>query len=99
MIGKDGGGINTTMVQVSMMKGLILYSDEGATAVREEMKQLHRMGALEPVGRLSAEDRKRSLTYLMYLKKKSDGRIKGRGCDDGRKQRMHTVKGEATSPR
>ena len=48
--GKDGGGISTTMAQVSMKKGLALYGDLGATAVREEMEQLHMMGALDPVG-------------------------------------------------
>ena len=83
--GIDGGGVSTTMAQVSMKKGLALYGDEGAIAVREEMEQLYRMGALEPVGGLSAGDRKRSLTYLMYLKKKSDGRNKGRRCANGRK--------------
>lgn len=34
----------------------------------------------------------------MYLKKKSCGRIKGRGCAEGRKQREYTDKIEATSP-
>ena len=34
----------------------------------------------------------------MYLKEKRDGRIKGRGCADGRPQRLYTVKGESSSP-
>ena len=34
----------------------------------------------------------------MYLKKKGDGRIKGRGCADGRKQRSYIDKSEAASP-
>jgi hypothetical protein len=34
----------------------------------------------------------------MFLKKKRNGTIKGRGCADGRKQRMHTTKEEASSP-
>ena len=34
----------------------------------------------------------------MFLKKKRTGVIKGRGCADGRKQRLHTAKEEATSP-
>eukprot|EP00978_Attheya_sp_CCMP212_P027966 scaffold95216_cov68-Attheya_sp.AAC.4 len=33
---------------------------------------------------MSSEDRQRSLQYLMLLKKKSSGHIKGRGCADGR---------------
>jgi hypothetical protein len=38
------------------------------------------------------------LHYLMFLTKKRSGRIKGRGCADGRKQRLHTAKGDASSP-
>jgi hypothetical protein len=34
----------------------------------------------------------------MFLKKKRSGRIKGRGCADGRKQRIHTKKEDASSP-
>jgi len=34
----------------------------------------------------------------MYLKKKRCGRIKGRGCADGRKQRSSTSKEDASSP-
>eukprot|EP00978_Attheya_sp_CCMP212_P042400 scaffold257852_cov32-Attheya_sp.AAC.1 len=47
---------------------------------------------------MSDEDRKRSLQYLMFLKKKSSGQIKGRGCADGRKQRKYTPKEDASSP-
>jgi hypothetical protein len=34
----------------------------------------------------------------MYLKEKRDGRIKGRGCADGRPQRVYTTKAESSSP-
>ena len=34
----------------------------------------------------------------MYLKEKSDGRIKGRGCADGRKQREYIRKEDEASP-
>ena len=34
----------------------------------------------------------------MYLKEKRCGKIKARGCDDRRKQRIYTDKQEATSP-
>jgi Reverse transcriptase (RNA-dependent DNA polymerase) len=34
----------------------------------------------------------------MFLKKKRCGKIKGRGCADGRKQRLYTSKQEASSP-
>ena len=38
------------------------------------------------------------LGYLMFLKKKRSGIIKGRGCADGRKQRAYITKEESTSP-
>jgi hypothetical protein len=34
----------------------------------------------------------------MYLKEKRDGRIKGRGCEDGRPRRVYTDRTEASSP-
>ena len=34
----------------------------------------------------------------MFLKKKRNGSIKGRGCADGRKQRLYTAKEDASSP-
>ena len=34
----------------------------------------------------------------MFLKKKRDGIIKGRGCADGRKQREYTSREDASSP-
>ena len=67
-------------------------------AVESEMKQLHEMGAFEPVGKLLCKEKSGGLGYLMYLKEKSDGRIKGRGCADGRKQQRYIFKSEATSP-
>ena len=33
----------------------------------------------------------------MFLKKKRDGSVKGRGCADGRKQRATTLKEDASS--
>ena len=34
----------------------------------------------------------------MFLKRKRNGKIKGRGCADGRKQRAYIAKEDATSP-
>ena len=55
------------------------------------------MDSLKP-RKLTREQKKEALAYLMYLKKKSKGRIKGRGCADGRKQRQYVPKADATSP-
>ena len=37
---------------------------------------------------LSDEEKKAALQYLMFFKKKGSGQIKGRGCANGRKQRL-----------
>ena len=39
-----------------------------------------------------------SLPYLMFLKQKRLGKIKGRGCDDDGPQREHIAKLESSSP-
>jgi hypothetical protein len=90
-------GETTMLTQLSMKAGLRAFGDRGADAVKREMKQLHDMGALRPVENLTHDEKTSALKYLMYLKEKSDGVIKGRGCADGRKQRETTSKHDATS--
>ena len=41
---------------------------------------------------------KMSLAYLMFLKRKRCGKIKARGCADGRSQREYITKLESSSP-
>ena len=48
--------------------------------------------------KMTREQKRRALKYLMFLKEKRCGRIKGRGCADGRKQRIHKTKEETSSP-
>ena len=86
--------------QMSLKKGLKLFGKAGADAVVEEMKQLDYRNVIKPAvaSELTREEKKRSLRYLMYLKQKRCGRIKGRGCADGRKQRLYKSKEETSSP-
>jgi hypothetical protein len=88
------------MTQLSLKKGLLAFGDEGAAAVMNELKQLHDKDVMEPrpANMLTKEEKRRALQYLMYLKKKRCGRIKGRGCADGRKQRVYKSKEESSSP-
>jgi hypothetical protein len=64
------------------------------------MKQLHDRGVIQPklANMLTREEKRDSLWYLMFLKKKRCGRIKGRGCADGRKQRVYKTKEETSAP-
>jgi hypothetical protein len=102
---RDYGHLHTTMsgimlAQHTMKKGLKLFGDEGTEAVLTELKQLHDRKVMVPEDpdELSKEDKEGALEYLMFLKQKRCGKIKGRGCADGRKVRLYTAKEEAISP-
>ena len=47
---------------------------------------------------LTPEQRKKALGYLMFLKRKRTGKVKARGCADGRPQHEYTSKAESTAP-
>ena len=86
------------MTQHNVKKGLQVFGEAGVEAVLKELNQLHERGVLEPTKTLSHEQRREALQYLMFLKQKRNGTMKGHGCADGRKQRQHTIKEEASSP-
>jgi hypothetical protein len=87
-------------MQVSMKRGLRMFGGHGEEAVEAELQQLHDQCVIEPVKAesLSAEEKHKALGYLMFLKEKRTGKIKGCGCADCRKQRLYTTKQEAMSP-
>ena len=91
---------NQATPQMSMRMGIKLFGDKGREAVKKEIRQLHERGVLRGVHKtdLSWEQIKKALNYLMFLKRKRCGKIKGRGCADGRKQRDYIEKEDAASP-
>ena len=86
--------------QMSMKKGLKMFGEGGYAADKKEMQQLHDQKMMQPVSQkdLSQEQKKEALGYLMFLKKKRCGTIKGRGCANGCKQRAYITKEQSTSP-
>jgi hypothetical protein len=82
------------MTQYTIKKGIKMFGDAGVDAVLKEMKQLHDRKVLEPrsPSQLSERERHQALHYLMFLKKKRCGKIKGCGCADGCKQREYLSK-------
>jgi hypothetical protein len=88
------------MTQYNLKEGIKKFGDDGKAAVLTELQQLYDRNVMEPVGKydLTAAERKGALHYLMFLKEKRDGLIKGRGCADGRSQRGHMTKQETSSP-
>jgi hypothetical protein len=58
------------------------------------------MGAVRMLkpSELNKNIRFEALNYLMYLKRKRCGKIKARGCANGRPQREYISKDESSSP-
>jgi hypothetical protein len=86
--------------QMSAKKGLRIFKEEGPGALMKELRQVILMDVMSGchARELSRDEKKRALRYLMFLKQKRSGMIKGRGCVDGRPQRLWKTKEETTSP-
>ena len=86
--------------QMSMKQGVRLFGDAGVAAVKTEVVQLHEREVIRAIQKssLTPGQIREALGYLMFLKRKRNGKIKGRGCADGRKQRAYIAKEDATSP-
>ena len=86
--------------QMSMKRGTMIFGEDGVKAVTDEVQQLHDRVVMKAKHKkdLTPEQRLDALAYLMFLKRKRSGKVKGRGCADSRKQRAWTSKEEATSP-
>ena len=92
--------MSTLLTQFSMKRGIKEYGKPGVDAVLKELKHLHDRKVIIPedASKMTRTPKRAALAYLMFLKKKRTGQIKGRGCADGRKQRLYTKKEEASSP-
>ena len=86
--------------QMSAKRGLKQFGVAGADAIMKELKQIVYRKVMEgqKSGELTTAQKKAALKYLMFLKQKQCGKIKGRGCADGRKQRLYKSKEDTTSP-
>ena len=92
------GTLNDTMAlltaQMSAKKGLKRFGNSGSDSIRKELEQIiyrkviHGKNAKE----LTREQKRAALRYLMFLKQKRCGKIKGRGCADRRKQKLYKTK-------
>ena len=92
--------VTTLLTQYHVSKGVKVFGQDGIDAVLAELQQLHDRMVMDPTNptEMSAEEKKAALQYLMFLKRKRCGRIKGRGCADGRKQRSNTNKDDVSAP-
>jgi hypothetical protein len=83
-----------------MRQGIKKFGEQGKQVVLAKLQQLYDRDVMDPVNKydLSGEERKGALRYLMFLKEKRCGTIKGRGCADGRPQHNYMTKDETVSP-
>ena len=101
LMGNDSEQVfNFLTEQMSAKKGLKKFGEAGADAIKKELEQLVYRKVMQgrSAGQLTTAQKKAALRYLMFLKQKRCGRIKGRGCADGRKQRLWKSKDETSSP-
>jgi len=86
--------------QHNIHQGLKIFGKAGENAITTELKQLHSRQVLEPKHgqSLTQKEKDDALPYLMFLKEKQTGQIKGRGCADGRRQRLYMQKEDTSSP-
>jgi hypothetical protein len=76
----------TVRTQYSMKKVIKMFGEPGINAVMAEPRQLHEREVMVPVLASSLDKE---------AKHNACGKIKGRECADGRKQRIYTTKQEA----
>jgi hypothetical protein len=72
-------------VQMSAKAGLKYFGNCGAKAIVKELQQLIVLKVMTGclLSDMTAQQKVKSLKYLMFLKEKRCGKIKGRGCADG----------------
>ena len=85
------------MPQMPIRRGLKLFGSQGISAVKAELQQLHDLKVMEAKP-LTTTQKREALGYLMFLKRKRSGKIKARGCADGRPQRAYIPQEDARAP-
>ena len=74
------------LTQMGMNAGIKAFGQPGVGAIVKEMKQFHDREVVKPLhpSEVTTDIKRRALGYIMFLKQKRSGEIKGRGCADGR---------------
>jgi hypothetical protein len=86
--------------QMSVKAGLKMFGHEGAVPVMKELKQLIVMDVIKAcfAHKQTQEQKRKALWYLMFIKEKRCGCIKGQGCANSCKQCIYKTKEETSSP-
>ena len=86
--------------QVSVTEGIKRYGEKSVAAILSKFTQLNDKNIFKPCNpkELSVHEKREARNLITMIKQKRDGKIKGRACADGRKQRRHIKKEEVSSP-
>ena len=92
--------VDVMFTQMTAAKGIKLFGEKAIAVMFKEYNQLNDMtvfGRTDP-DKLSPKQKKGALRAVNLIKEKRCGRLKGRACADGSKQRAYIPREEATSP-
>jgi hypothetical protein len=73
------------MTQYNLKPGLRKFGEQGGTAARDKLTQLHIMDtwkAMDP-SKILREEQMKALSSLLFLKEKRTGKVKGQACING----------------
>ena len=92
--------LRLVMTQYHVKKGIKVFGDVRIKSVMAKMQQLHDQKIPNPVHPEGSSQKEfnKVLEYLMFLKEKHSGIIKGHGRADGRPQCLYTGKTDSASP-
>ena len=96
--------VDVMFTQMSAKRGIKLFKERAVAAMIKELTQLDR-GAMDgkpvviPIDPklLTSEERKLALEAVHLIKEKRDGKVKGRTCANGSKQRQFLKEGETVA--
>lgn len=86
--------------QLDVEEGIERFGEGAVTAVFQEFHQLADVSTFKPMdpSKVTRTEKRKALNLITKVKKKRCGKIKGRACADGRKQRRYLKKEDITSP-
>ena len=87
--------------QYGFVKGLKIFGNAGYDAAQKELEEnligrncIRMLKKNEVISQIRTD----ALGYLLFLKQKWCGKVKARGCVDGRPQRLYITKEQSTTP-
>ena len=83
--------------QMPLHRSLKMFGTAGVNAVKAELQQLHNLKVMEAKP-LTSSQKREAQGYMMFLKRKRNGKVKARGCADGRPQRAYIPQEDARAP-